>query len=1118
VRNTIIAALSTTLLLLPAAFAQENTGRMSGTVTDSSGSVVPGAKVVITNEATQIAWKADTNQEGFYVLPNLPVGVFTVEVEAAGFRKTILKGNDVPSAGKVTVDVTLQVGPTNDSVTVTATGGAEKVNTTSGELAFTVDSDQVKDLALNGRNYLELVTLMPGVAVLNLDQMATTSSFNTNYQSVNGGRVEGNQLAVDGSSNLDSGSNTSQLNNVSVDAIQQVRMQTSAFSAEYGRNSGANINVITKSGGEQYHGSAFYTNRNDAFDARDSFLTAASHKQMLRFHDWGWNFSGRVPLVKHGKLFFMFNQEWKIIHQTQGPTKQTLPTLAELKGDFSDRPTWILKDPTTQNPVPNNNISNMMTPDGKAMMALYSQAISLAGVYSNTPTTNNAIFQVAAPFQWREEIGKVDWIINERNTLYAKLMHDSYDATAPYGSFINSSLPLTPTERVRPTYGPQLGLTSTLTPHLVNELKLAASWHSQRTPLVGDLWKRETYGFQFQRVYNGGNGPYPDGIPGFSLAGTGNGFANVNAASGYLFAPTTDISLTDNVTYILSNHTLRAGVLIVRNRKDQNSQANYEGQITFNPSGNSHSTGYAIADAALGIFNNYTEQDGDPIGYFRFSEYTGYVQDDWRVTMNFSMEVGLRYTYFVPTYSVPNNLSNFVPSLWNPGQAVQLTASGTIVPNSGNMLNGFVLPEGGVPSEWVSRIPGATSTGYMSLSKSGPRGLYPPSNSWAPRYSFAWSPGGNNKTAVRGGFGVFHDRTPAALVLYGDKNPPFAASVSYNYGNLTDVTGGTSPALGVLGQVYSTDPHLDVPVVYKFNLGIQRELPWNSMLEVTGVSEQGRHEVRAPNINMYSLPAEMANNALPAAQKLNLNDLRPYPGLSTITYFLSDSNSNYNGLQVRGTKRRGRGLFVVNYTWSKVLADIRSTFLDSGDSYFPLDRHYNYGPTNNDRRQLFVASYTYRLPFLEHSKGLLHGAFGGWEVSGITRFQSGQYLTVVGTSSNAAQNRRAEYLGGSTALPSDQRGPNQWFNTAVFAAPPSTGVGNAGIGIVQGPGWETWDLTLRKEFIATERLKIKFRTDAFNALNHVNLNNPNVTIGNGFGTINSDQPPRQIQFGVNLSF
>jgi len=311
-----------------------------------------------------------------------------------------------------------------------------------------------------------------------------------------------------------------------------------------------------------------------------------------------------------------------------------------------------------------------------------------------------------------------------------------------------------------------------------------------------------------------------------------------------------------------------------------------------------------------------------------------------------------------------------------------------------------------------------------------------------------------------------------------------------------------------------------VPVVYKFNLGFQRELPWGTMIEATAVSEQGRHGVRAPNLNMFTLAAEMANNALPAAQRLNLNNLRPYPGLTTLTYFVSDSNSNYNGLQMRGTKRRGNAMFTVNYTWSKALADVRSNFLDGGDPYRPLDRQYNYGPTNNDRRHLFVASYTYRLPLWKGSPAYVRKTVGGWAMSGITRMQTGQLLTVVGTSANAAQSRRATYLGGDTALPEDQRGREKWFNTAAFSRPPADGFGNTGIGNVTGPGWQAWDVTLRKEFAVNEKVKLRFRADAFNVFNRVNLNNPNVNVNAdpGFGTINSGQPPRQVQFGFNLSF
>ncbi len=346
-------------------FAQDANGRISGNITDTSGLSIPNVQITITNQATKLIWKAASDPKGFYVVTNLPVGTYNVESKAEGFRPAIQKGYELPDSGRITADFKLEVGGVNQSVTVTEVVG-ETVNTVSGELAHTIDSEQVADLALNGRNYLELVTLMPGVAMMSLDQMAMTTSLSVTNQSINGNRTDTNHLAVDGGSNLDSGSNGSQINNVGVDFIQQVRIQTSAFSAEFGRNSGASINVVTKSGGNQFHGSLFETIRNDALDAKDFF---APIKPVLRFNDYGWSLNGPIAFkgLKKGKLFFLAGEEWKSIHHFTNPSRQTLPTLAETQGDFSDRTTTTIYSPGTKVPLPGKIFpASMMTVDGKA--------------------------------------------------------------------------------------------------------------------------------------------------------------------------------------------------------------------------------------------------------------------------------------------------------------------------------------------------------------------------------------------------------------------------------------------------------------------------------------------------------------------------------------------------------------------------------------------------------------------------------------------------------------------------------------------------------------------------------------------------------------------------------
>ncbi len=628
-----LAALCASVATL--ALAQNNNGRISGTITDPTGAPMAGAIVSVVNQSTKITQKVITDNAGFYVAPDLGVGTFSVIVEAPGFKKSEKVGFSLDDQGRITADFKMEVGAITDSVTVTETMG-EAVNTVSGELSNTIDSQQVQDLALNGRNYLQLVSLMPGVALLDEDQMATTTSLSVTTWTANGARTGTAHLMIDGGMNLDSGSNGSQVNNVGVDFVQQVSAQTSGVSAKYGRNSGGAINAVTKSGGNRFSGGANFTIRNDALDAKDYF---APFKPVLRYDDFTMNLGGPI---KKDRLFFFAGQEYKRIRRFTSPTRQTMPTLAELNGDFSDRTTTTIRFPGTTTPIPNKDLTSLMTTDGKAVMAVYKAMIAKAAAYANTPTGNNATFQVLNPFNWRQDIAKIDWHPTDKDYFYARWIHDNYDLVDPYGTFNSSALPNTPTLRNRPGYGPQVSYTHTFSPTLINEVKLNVSWNGQRTPLQGADWERATYGFQFPRVF-GGNGLYSTGIPDVTV----NGFASYNGpARVYLMSPVTDIAPSDNLTIIRGQHTISAGVMIVRNRKDQNGRTNYDGTVNFNTSPNTNSTGYALADVLTGNFSTYSEAGSDPVGFFRFTQIEGYVEDSWRVSRNFSVTIGVPIQLF----------------------------------------------------------------------------------------------------------------------------------------------------------------------------------------------------------------------------------------------------------------------------------------------------------------------------------------------------------------------------------------------------------------------------------------------------------------------------------------
>ena len=1116
-------------------------GRISGTVKDTAGAAIPNTTVTVTNPANNLTRTATTDDDGFYTVTNLPVGSYSVEAERTGFKKAAQSGISVVADARLTVDVTLEAGQVTETVQVTSIAG-ETVNTTSGEVGRLVDQRQVQNLALNGRNYMQLVTLVPGAAILDEDQLALTTSLSISQAAINGNRPNYNSLTVDGGFNMDSGSNNSQINNVGIDFIQEVKIQTSNFSAEYGRNSGASVNVVTRGGGNDYHGSVFYFLRNDKLDAR-SFFSPVRGK--LRFNNFGWNFNGPI---KKDKFFFFAGQEWKYIRLDSAPVRRTMPTRAERGGDFSLRlrgPDGVIgtaDDGVLRNPAnpantcvapvfnPDGSIKTaairtgcfagnaippgLLTADGKAFAAVYSAMEKLAVAYTDTPTGNNATFQQPNPFNYREDNIRLDYRFNDKHSIYGRYLHDHYDLIDPYGTFITSQLPTIPTNRLRPGASYQVSHTWLISPTKINEAKINVSYNGQRIPPVGEFWKRATYNLTYPQLFSGGL--YDNGIPNTTITG----FAGFNGPSGSLLSPTTDIAPSDNFTLIHGKHSIKMGVVVVRNRKDQNGRSGYTGNVNFATSGNTKTTQNAFADALLGNFRTYNEADNDPIGFFRFNQDEAYAMDSWKVTPKLSLEFGARYYHFTPTYTQANNMANFDPSRYDPSQAVTIMANGNIDPTKGgNRFNGLVRAGNGIPSDQVGRVSAANSPLLQAVPTGAPRGFYQPANRLAPRFGFAYAPFNDTKTSIRGGFGMYYDKVEGNLIFSQVNVPPFISQPQFENGNLGNPSGGTPSALAPFGPISAIDPNLDISESMSFSLGVQRELPHGFFVEATYVGNQGRHLIRQPDLNAAPFTALAAlaalNATLPSSQQISTNTVRPYKGYTNINFRLSDANSNYNGMQLYAAKRKGALELTASYTWSKALTDTSGNGdgLDVGED--PFNRHFNYGPASFDRRHIFVATYDYHVPFLRDMKGVGGAVLSGWEISGITRFQSGQYFTV--TANTAIGTRRADYVGGSVLLPNP--GPDGWINPAAFDVAPAGRRGNSGVGIVKGPSLQTWDFSLRKQFRLTERFRLRFQADMFNAFNRANFRAPStVRTNGGFGTIGATGPPRNIQFGLKLDF
>jgi Carboxypeptidase regulatory-like domain len=868
-RQLRLAGVATLMILLAAllfteavgiATAQDIFGRIAGTVTDASGGTVPDVKVTILNEATQVARDVRTDRNGYFVADELPAGTYSLVAAKAGFKKTTEKGNVLSAGGRVTVDLRLEVGAVTETVTVTATG--ETVNTTSGEISTTITEQQVLNMALNQRHYESLIGLVPGAALQGsgTNPAALTANYNNSVAVTNGQRLDGQNWSVDGGFNLDSGSNNSVFNQVGVDFIQEVDVQTSNYDAEFGRSASSTINVITKSGGNEYHGGGFEFVQNNVFNAENPGTkltnpTARGYAAVPPFHfnDYGWQLGGPIPYIqRRGKLFFFAGQEWKKFRGvypglTAASVTETFPTAAEAAGDFTDvlppaagKPGISLATPAV---IPANcggvlytspNVINpaCITGDGAAIAALYTSAAKLS-VQGGLPTSTanpGLTFNLPNPLNLREDIIRVDEHANEKQSFYFRYIHDNVAIFNPFSTFGTAgALPVDPDLRNRPGYNIQIGWVYVIRPTLINEVKFNADWHKQRTPLQGTAWMKTQYGFAFIPPL-GNPTQFPNGLPTISFTGVPgfptSGPAGVNGpAPNFLEAPTTDINPADNVTWQKGTHSIKFGAEFARNRKTQNSRTNYDGTINFSTNAGatsgSNTTGDPFADALLGNFNTLGQSSAVTVGQFRFNDFESYIQDTWKVTRKLSLVLGLRYIYTTPTYAQGNNMTNFNPFAFNSALDPTFTgglATSTINPASpglcsgplqnviGNPVltiecNGLQRP-GQVPGDQAKRVPVTSADPQLlaAISSAAARGFYQPENLLAPRFGFAYAPFGE-KTVIRGGFGIFYDKPEGNLLGNGINSqgyPPWAQAAQISGTNASLSQFDSAPGAGTV--------------------------------------------------------------------------------------------------------------------------------------------------------------------------------------------------------------------------------------------------------------------------------------------------------------------------------
>jgi Carboxypeptidase regulatory-like domain len=1116
---------------------------ISGTVSDPSGAVVPGAQVTVTNQATSVKRTVTANDSGYFNVPSLPPATYRVSVEAKGFKvyiqDVVLLADQIRS-----MDIHLELGQTTQQVTVEES--SVQVNTVTPVLSQVIEQARVSNLPLNGRNPADLTLLVPGANNANghgATQGDTKQVPGAEAITVNGARPDQISYNLDGANNQDLMSNT---NNPFPfpDALQEFSVQTNSFDAQYGANSGAVVNVVTKSGTNHWHGDAFEFVRNRVFNARNYF---ASKVDPLKRNQFGGTLGG--PVWKD-KTFIFFGYQATRVRTQNNATNAIIPTAANLNGDFSayldaNNPANPKKkvvhiiDPTTGQPFPDQSNIGPISP----------VALAFAQLLPISQEKPDGTVTFATPLQqnFSEYIGRFDQVLRGQDRLFARFYLDRYVHAPPYDG--HDLLTVGAGSTVQ-TQNYAVGYTWVPTPTLVNNLVLDVVRANSDRGQGGNVPQMSDFGSNVWQLPKA-----QGGIRNFAVSG----FFTVGTFTDAKFVRNTG-NVRDQVTWTHGTHTFGFGGDL---EKDQSNIRNTDlenGSWTLTDD----TSGLAVANFLLGHLHSYSQTSGD-YSDSRENVLGLYAEDKWRALPRLTLDLGLRWEPQIPMKEIYGRIQQFRPDAYDAG------VQSTVIPSApaglffiGDSYNGIKVPSTGQTGDF---------------------------NNFAPRVGFAYDLFGGGKTVIRGGGGTFYySRLPglflndAAIVapfsLRIDPVEPTTGTLGNPLVNFPGFVAGfpqrftldnvpQGVAFPSLVSVYSMQPGTKwvTPTTYDWNLTVEHQFSADTVFHLSYVGLRGTHLRQDVDLNaaQYSLYVSGNCAATPTPPNCGTDARRPYHPFSDIIENRNNGASSYNALQADLEKRPGAGsvgilkqvTLLANYTFSKALeyglasnggiTDVGSSKGSGRPFLDPLRPAFDTGRSDFDHTHRFVASFVWDLPRMSTAPAFLKWLAGGWQWTGIYSYTSGDFLTILaGTdqSKTGLGSDRADFIGNSgqygvIAQGSARKGCNTtsacvpWLDTSVFGKPAVGSFGNAGKNTFPGPAHWDVDTGLIKNFYPVsshENISFQFRGEFFNLFNHPQLSDPDVTLsdaafgsirstlGTAAGTPGTSADSRIIQLGLKIFF